>query len=512
MTRTAHSNRSAPILWRTLSHKGPLFQPTQVDQAKHTKPSCRINTIRVSHAAELTLRRMRAMKAAPGWKNRLPTERAAILNRFWSSWSELYAPGCTLPHNALNEKFLKVQKHHTHHTHHKHVTGFDVARVDGTNQPIANYKIEAPGVFAGRGVNHPLAGRVKRVLSSSNVTINISTGTKVPLPSDGGKWAAVVHDNTASWLACWKDPITGNMKYMRLAINAREDLIKFQNARKVAVLLPSVRARLVSELRTLNAAPDKHNLLVQSISCLLLLDQFALRVGGDSSDRVFGATTLRPEHVRLKHGHISFTFIGKDSMMCVGEGLLSKELYHSLSSLSQKKQPRQKQSSLFADLNERVLNEFIAVHLGKDATSKQLRTARACQTYEGVVLTMRRGYDDWRISAVQKLAVAKVAMLCNHRRQTMHVPDPVAERAFISDALDAVFNTKCTQSLVTSLVNKATAGLNLSTGPANYIDPRITRAFEARHGLTSGVFASSALRSKHAWADGTPATFKFCST
>lgn len=54
-----------------------------------------------------------------------------------------------------------------------------------------------------------------------------------------GKWGNVVHDNTVTWLANWKENINGNFKYVFLAagssLKGQSDMMKFEKARELKV-------------------------------------------------------------------------------------------------------------------------------------------------------------------------------------------------------------------------------------------------------------------------------------
>ena len=68
-------------------------------------------------------------------------------------------------------------------------------------------------------------------------------GKGVPVPEHpypGQKWKEVRHDNTVTWLAFWKDPISQkDYKYVWLAANSLfksdSDLAKYEKARKLKV-------------------------------------------------------------------------------------------------------------------------------------------------------------------------------------------------------------------------------------------------------------------------------------
>jgi hypothetical protein len=69
--------------------------------------------------------------------------------------------------------------------------------------------------------------------------INIGEGEPVPEPNMPGTWKAVVHNNTVTWLAHWKENINGQCKYVFLAatsaIKGKSDRDKFEKARQLKV-------------------------------------------------------------------------------------------------------------------------------------------------------------------------------------------------------------------------------------------------------------------------------------
>lgn len=508
--------------WRTLAHRGPLFPPVAPPDARGDGEqggtcAARLARLDVPREGKVAVSRMRQMVERAKAKGVGEREQEAFLRRFWQSWSQQYLPAAcglmTPPDPALIQRLavagaqVVVADRRTSKDTAARQAGYDTACVDGRELPIANFRVEAPGVFAGRGVGHPFAGRVKRLLRSSNVTINLGKAAKVHAPSDGGEWAGVVHDRDASWLASWRDPATGKTKYMRLLDRSNEDVEKFNLAGRVARALPAARIRVSARIASAVQQSPQHAMshqTLQNACCLLLIDRFALRVGGDSGGgRVFGATTLRPEHVRLTPpGSIALSFLGKDSILCVAEGGVSRELYDGMTALGR---------GLFKGTDDKSLNRFIAGKevLGPGATAKTVRTARACETYEAVlkqhVLQHAPG-EEWRSVAIERLAVVAVAMLCNHRRGDV-IGDPLRERMTLNAAMRVV--AVATRKKTREAIKMAVEGLNLSTAPGNYLDPRITRAYEARLGLPGGTCSTPTNRRKFAWADGTSGSWSF---
>lgn len=113
------------------------------------------------------------------------------------------------------------------------------AIVDGYAEKIANYLVEPPGLFLGRG-NHPKAGKIKKRVMPEDIVLNLSKGSPVPAcPLPGHQWKEVVHNPTVSWLAYWRESINGGAKYVWVApssaIKARVDRDKFELARSLKV-------------------------------------------------------------------------------------------------------------------------------------------------------------------------------------------------------------------------------------------------------------------------------------
>jgi len=61
----------------------------------------------------------------------------------------------------------------------------------------------------------------------------------VPTPNVPGKWKSVIHDDTVTWLANWKENVNGQFKYIFLAagssLKGQSDMLKFEKARELKV-------------------------------------------------------------------------------------------------------------------------------------------------------------------------------------------------------------------------------------------------------------------------------------
>ncbi|HYY66762.1 MAG TPA: DNA topoisomerase I, partial [Nitrososphaeraceae archaeon] len=83
------------------------------------------------------------------------------------------------------------------------------ALVDGIEVDVANWLVEPPGLFMGRG-QHPLRGRWKPRITPNDIILNL--GEDAPAPE--GNWKGIVHDHTSTWLATWIEKLTGKRKYV----------------------------------------------------------------------------------------------------------------------------------------------------------------------------------------------------------------------------------------------------------------------------------------------------------
>lgn len=167
-----------------------------------------------------------------------------------------------------------------------------------------------------------------------DVTINIGGGVPTPKPNVPGKWRAVVHNKTATWLASWQENVNNNLKYVFLAagssIKGQSDMQKFEKARELKVRDPrfllvclltiSITQKHVDRIRADYNADLKSKVMLtrQRATAMYFIDKLALRAGnekGDDEADTFGCCSLRYEHVTVEPPNfLVFDFLGKDSI------------------------------------------------------------------------------------------------------------------------------------------------------------------------------------------------------
>jgi len=80
---------------------------------------------------------------------------------------------------------------------------------------------------------------LKHRLRPEDITLNLSKDAPVPIPNIPGKWRAVQHDNTVTWLATWKENVNKQIKYVFLSAastwKGQSDRSKFEKARELIV-------------------------------------------------------------------------------------------------------------------------------------------------------------------------------------------------------------------------------------------------------------------------------------
>eukprot|EP00299_Pterocystis_sp_00344_P018027 c9013_g1_i1.p1 GENE.c9013_g1_i1~~c9013_g1_i1.p1 ORF type:complete len:861 (+),score=243.89 c9013_g1_i1:51-2633(+) len=296
---------------------------------------------------------------------------------------------------------------------------YGVAIVDGVKEKVANYMMEPPGLFRGRG-EHPKMGCVKRRVTPEEVTLNLSKGAPVPAcPIAGHKWGHIDHRPTVTWLAFWKDTVMNDFKYVFLAPSSRfrgeKDLAKYEKARELHAHIDVIRSDYT------NAMGSKDTAAAQLATAMYLIDRLALRVGNekdtDEEADTVGCCSLRIEHVKpLGDDKIELDFLGKDSIRYLNTVKVEHAVYENVLSFMEGKKPS---DDLFDTLNPSKLNKHLG-SLMKGLSAKVFRTYNASVTLERCLLDEKEATDNAAVVA-EKLVIynranREVAILCNHQR------------------------------------------------------------------------------------------------
>jgi DNA topoisomerase-1 len=400
------------------------------------------------------------------------------------------------------------------------------ALVDGIEVDIANWLVEPPGLFMGRG-QHPMRGRWKPRVRPQDITLNL--GENAPVPE--GNWKAIIHDHSSTWLATWIEDLTGKRKYVWLhdsaALRQENDKAKYDKAKKLAEHEDKVDREVMRRMM-------KGDGKVATVAYLIL--KLAMRVGDEKDPEeadTVGASTLRVEHIEFPQVSgmqiIEFNFLGKDSVPWQKRLEVDSEdtraLYKNLKKFMQGKKPS---DPIFDGINSRKVNAFLQ-QIMPGLTAKVFRTCIATRV---VQRELSKTKVDKNSLEAQKIYTAKKANLeaaitCNHKKG-IDPKNPAAKKALekfeesITKKKEAIAKLKAdivAKNWKTELQEKRlkekieklqmqlilqqeTRDYNLGTSLRNYIDPRIMKAWLNYVELDWTKIYSSTLQRKFKWVEG----------
>jgi DNA topoisomerase-1 len=504
--------------WTTLSHNGISFPPLYVSDPRTNKIVIKGDTIEMSAEQE---------EMAVAWAKKMgtpyvddPLFQSNFLSDFLKLFPEKYKDAKiadivfpTLPEKKeLSKEEKKALAAERKRKRLELKEKFGYAIVDGVKTEIANWVVEPPGLYMGRG-GHPLRGHWKPRINEEDVTLNLDQMSAVP----PGKWK-IVHAPDCMWIASWTDKLTGKVKYVWLhdssAIRQLRDRSKYDRARSLDRSIERVRSFITKSMKS----DDKKTRMIAT-ACSLI-DKLAMRVGDekdeDEADTV-GASTLRVEHLKFPSPtRVDFDFYGKDFVRW--QKTLEVEPQESVlvSNLMEFCKGKEPGDLVFDGITSRHVNEFF----GKAApglTAKVFRTFHATN----VVRNYLKKYPEFPEGTkehdkvyVAKLANLEAAVRCNHKRtppktfeQTLQKKrDRLAElgekeksaKTEKQKANIALRKEKLRKQI--DLTEK-TRDYNLNTSLRNYIDPRVYKRWADNVGLDWKLLYSSTLQRKMAWVD-----------
>lgn len=400
------------------------------------------------------------------------------------------------------------------------------ALVDGIEVDIANWLVEPPGLFMGRG-QHPMRGRWKPRVRPQDVTLNL--GENAPVPE--GNWKAIIHDHSSTWLATWIEGLTGKRKYVWLHDSAilrqENDKAKYDKAKKLAEREGKVHREVIRRMM-------KGDGKVATVAYLIL--KLAMRVGDEKDPEeadTVGASTLRVEHIEFPEVNgrqiIEFNFLGKDSVpwqkRLEVDSEDTKALYNNLKRFMKGKKPT---DPIFDGINSRKVNAFLQ-EIMPGLTAKVFRTCiatRVVQRYLSKAKVDKNSLETQKIYTARK-ANLEAAITCNHKKG-IDPKNPAARRALekfeesITKKKEAIaklradiasknWKTELQQKRLEERVEKLqmqlalqqeTRDYNLGTSLRNYIDPRIMKAWLNYVELDWTKIYTSTLQRKFKWVEG----------
>ena len=372
------------------------------------------------------------------------------------------------------------------------------AVLDGKEMEIANWMVEPPGLFMGRGM-HPMRGRWKPRVGTADVILNLGEEAVVP----PGAWKEIVHDHNSMWMAKWIDKLTEKEKYVWLhesaPIQQSRSKAKYDNARKVGTHLDKIRARIQRELES------KDETQRQIATVCYLIDTLGMRVGDekdeDEADTV-GASTLRVEHVKFQTDRIIFDFLGKDSVRwekALALKDLELQVMRNLKEFSKGKAPS---DDIFHNVSSSMVNQFLS-SIVPGVTAKVFRTYHATAKAKDLLGSKdMRGADDLDKLYHAREANLQAAIFCNHQR----TPPKTWEESYkkkrqkLQDAIARNDSKRIPKYRKELEFYERTKNYNLNTSMKNYIDPRVYKSWCDYVGLDWAKIYSKSLQKKFYWA------------
>jgi DNA topoisomerase-1 len=387
---------------------------------------------------------------------------------------------------------------------------YGIAKVDGQTFDIANWLVEPPGIFMGRG-KHPLRGKWKPRVYPKNITLNLGEDVKVP----SGDWGQIIHDHDSMWLARWVDKLTDKEKYVWLSdaatIRQERDKAKYDKASKLGQQIEKVIGKIYNVME----AKDVRERKVATV-CYLIY-KLAMRVGDekdpDEADTV-GATTLRVEHIKLNGQSVDFDFLGKDSVRWQKSIELNgrdRIVYENMKEFVKGKKPDE---LIFSGITSRHVNNFLG-SIVKGLTAKVFRTYLATE----IVRNYLSGVDGKIVKSSEfikiyhvKMANLQAAIACNHKKAPPKNFEQILEkkRERVGKLQETKPKTEKQGGKLKERIEKAelqfklaetTKDYNLGTSLRNYIDPRVIKSWADHVGLDWKKIYTSALQRKFMWVE-----------
>ncbi|XP_069099888.1 DNA topoisomerase 1 [Pleurodeles waltl] len=541
------------IKWKFLEHKGPVFAPPYDPLPDHVKFYYDGKEMKLSPKAEevatffakmldheYTTKDIFMKNFFKDWKKEMTAEeREVITNLSKCNFNEMGA--YFKVQSEARKQMSKEEKLKIKEENERLLQEYGFCIMDNHKERIANFRIEPPGLFRGRG-NHPKMGKLKRRIQPEDIIINCSKDSKIPVAPEGHKWKEVRHDNKVTWLVSWTENIQGSIKYIMLnpssRIKGEKDWQKYEVARKLKKTVDKIRNTYRENWKS------KEMRVRQRAVALYFIDKLALRAGnekeeGETADTV-GCCSLRVEHIKLYPENdgqefvVEFDFLGKDSIRYYNKVPVEKRVFKNLQLFMEGKQP---EDDLFDRLNTGILNKHLQ-DLMEGLTAKVFRTYNASITLQQQLKELTNSEDNVPAKILSyNRANRAVAVLCNHQRAppktfeksmlTLQTKIDAkkeqlteARRELKSAKADAKARKdertkklleskkKAVQRVEEQLMKlevmatdrEENKQIALGTSKLNYLDPRISVAWCKKFGIPIEKIYNKTQREKFAWA------------
>uniref|UniRef100_A0A8C4UM44 DNA topoisomerase I n=1 Tax=Falco tinnunculus TaxID=100819 RepID=A0A8C4UM44_FALTI len=541
------------IKWKFLEHKGPVFAPPYEPLPENVKFYYDGKVMKLSTKAEevatffakmldheYTTKEIFRKNFFKDWRKEMTSEEKSTITNL-SKCDFTHMSQYFKAQSEARKQMSKEEKQKIKEENERLLKEYGYCVMDNHKERIANFKIEPPGLFRGRG-NHPKMGMLKRRIMPEDIIINCSKDSKIPPPPPGHKWKEVRHDNKVTWLVSWTENIQGSIKYIMLnpssRIKGEKDWQKYETARRLKKCVDKIRNQYREDWKS------KEMKVRQRAVALYFIDKLALRAGnekeeGETADTV-GCCSLRVEHIKLhpeldgQEYVVEFDFLGKDSIRYYNKVPVEKRVFKNLQLFMENKQP---EDDLFDRLNTSILNKHLQ-DLMEGLTAKVFRTYNASITLQQQLKELTNPDDNIPAKILSyNRANRAVAILCNHQRappktfekSMMNLQSKIdAKKEQLADARRELKSAKADAKVRRDEKSKKTVEskkkavqrieeqlmklevqatdreenkqIALGTSKLNYLDPRISVAWCKKWGIPIEKIYNKTQREKFAWA------------
>uniref|UniRef100_A0A8D3D7I9 DNA topoisomerase I n=1 Tax=Scophthalmus maximus TaxID=52904 RepID=A0A8D3D7I9_SCOMX len=541
------------VKWKFLEHKGPVFAPPYEPVPSNVKFYYDGKVMRLSPEAEevatffakmldheYTTKDIFRKNFFKDWRKEMTAEEKSKITDLkkcnFGELSEYFKAQSEARKSKTKEDKLKLKEENE-----RLLQEYGFCIMDNHRERIANFRIEPPGLFRGRG-DHPKMGMLKRRIRPEDIIINCSKDSKYPQPPSGRKWKEVRHDNKVTWLVSWTENIQGSIKYIMLnpssRIKGEKDWQKYETARRLKKCVDRIRNQYREDWKS------KEMRIRQRAVALYFIDKLALRAGnekeeGETADTV-GCCSLRVEHIKLYPENdgqeyvVEFDFLGKDSIRYYNKVPVEKRVFKNLQLFMENKEP---DDDVFDRLNTSILNKHLQ-ELMDGLTAKVFRTYNASITLQQQLKQLTNVDENIPAKILSyNRANRAVAILCNHQRAPPKTFEKSmqnlqakidAKRDQLSDARRELKSAKADAKVRRDEKSKKTVEtkkkavqrieeqlmklevqatdreenkqIALGTSKLNYLDPRISVAWCKKWAIPIEKIYNKTQREKFAWA------------
>lgn len=302
---------------------------------------------------------------------------------------------------------------------------YGIVQVNGKDEEIAGYMLEAEGIFFGRG-NSPFNGYWKFAVEPEDVAINWISSKPAPAAPKGHHWKSVDHDENRHEIATYNIRIgtakkTLDIRRKKIQFSPNSSLKKEAEQSKY-----SKTSHLVKRYDDFCKYVEdglRDPSTEQQAFVAWLIQQTGIRIGnetgedGQSLNGTVGAGTLKMRNIKVSGNDLSLHFLGKDSVMYDNTIEMPDNVTVVLSKMTKGKSDDDNIVTVPLSYISDYLHKF-----DKDLTPKLIRTQVANKILQDALADIAKSSKVTKTSSdaqklnVFRLANLEVAKKLNHQK------------------------------------------------------------------------------------------------